>query len=102
MPETSGIVEDEKSYELKRIESEQAQKDYSLAALNDHPGWIQIRKEMEQDIENFKTLKNINLARYRNDQLGELVRVEHMVAEKLQKYLDKTDNAVKAIKGNKK
>ena len=52
---------------------------------------------METDIDNFRMLKNIQMKSYDNSQLGELVRVEHMVAEKLQSYLTTIDEAVKAI-----
>jgi hypothetical protein len=42
-------------------------------------------------------LRDVNLKQYDNAQLGEVVRVEHMLAEKLQKYLAKVDDAVKAV-----
>lgn len=90
-------IEAEKSAEQKLIEQKQAQEDMQLAALRDHPGWKQIREQMEQDIEKFKSLEAIDMSRLDNAKLGEVVRTERMVATKLQEYVNKIDNAVKAV-----
>jgi hypothetical protein len=90
-------MEDDKSPEQQSIEREQYQEDYSLAALVDHPGWQQIRDIMVSDIDDFKTFKNIDMSQYNNTELGEVVRTERMVAEKLQGYLNRIDDAVKAV-----
>lgn len=90
-------IESEKSPEQKLIEAEQRQQDFSLAALKDHPGWKQIREQMEKDVEDFKSFVHIDMAKYNNTELGEVVRTERMVADKLQGYLNKIDAAVEAV-----
>lgn len=94
---TQALVEEEKSPEQKTIEYEQTQEDYLLAALVDHPGWEELKKQILQDIDDFKSFKNIEMQKYDDDQLGRVVRTERMVAEKLELYLTKIDNAAQAI-----
>lgn len=90
-------IEQDKSPEQKIIESEQVQDDRILAALQDHPGWIKLREGIEQDIADFNSFKNIDMSKYNDKELGEVVRTERMVATKLQNYLSKIDEAVKAV-----
>lgn len=97
---SQALVEDEKSPEQKAIEHDQTQDDYHLAALVDHPGWVQIREQMEKDIDDFKTFRSIDMSKYTNTQLGEVVRTERMVADKLQEYLNQIEEAVKAVRSN--
>jgi hypothetical protein len=94
---TSPDVESSKSDELKQNEQESAKTDYAVAALNDHPGWKVIRGMMADDIDAFKSLSFVDMKKYSNAELGEVVRVEHMVATKLQTYLDKVDQTVLAV-----
>lgn len=94
---TAPLIEDEKSAAQKAEEQKDSQDDFSVAALSKHPGWKQIREMMTQDIEDITMLKAIDMQKYTNEELGEVVRVEHQVAEKLQKYLSKVDEAVRAV-----
>jgi hypothetical protein len=91
------LIEAEKSDEQKEVEEKESKKLFEVAALAKHPGWKQVRKMMADDIDNVLRLRDVNLKQYDNAQLGEVVRVEHMLAEKLQKYLAKVDDAVKAV-----
>lgn len=91
------IIEAEKSDDQKEVEAKETKKLYEVAALAKHPGWKEVRKMMASDIDNVLRLKDVNLKQYDNAQLGEVVRVEHMLAEKLKKYLAKVDDAVKAV-----
>ena len=94
---TAALVEEEKSEDQKAAEYEQVQEDYNLAALYDHPGWKKIKEMFEQDIEDFRMLKKINISALDDAHLGQSVRVERMVAEKLQEYMNRVDEAAKAV-----
>lgn len=94
---TAPQIEAEKSDEQKAAEHEEAQKEYAVAALSEHPGWKTLRDMMVQDIDDFRTLKFVNMKQYTDKELGEVVRGEHAVANKLQAYLKKVDDAVKAV-----
>lgn len=95
-------IEAEKSTEQKETEDKENQKLIEVAALAQHPGWKHIRKMMAEDLDNVLRLKEVDLQKYTNAELGEVVRVEHMLAEKLQKYLSKIDDAVKAVSDGRK
>ncbi len=95
-------AEADKSPELKQQEEAQRQEDINLAALRDHPGWKQIRKQMVKDIEGFRTLSNLKIKEYTDSELGQVARTELQVAEKLQGYLSKIDQAVEAVRTNGK
>ena len=101
LPELSYDMGQEKSPEQAAIEHEQVQKDYSLAALIDHPGWKQIKDKMLADVERIRSLKDIDFKTYPDKELGEVVRSEFQLATKLEEYLSSVEEAVKAIKNGK-
>jgi hypothetical protein len=94
---TQALIEEEKSSEQKTTEREQLNEDRHLAALKDHPGWAQIREQMLKDIDDFRNLTNVDISKYTDAELGQVVRGEKMVADKLQGYVQKIESAVKAV-----
>lgn len=94
---TAALVEEEKSEEQKAQEYEQKQDDYHLAALIEHPGWKQIAELMRKDIADARALKGINMATCTDKELGEIVRGEYRLAQRLDEYLSKVEEAVKAV-----
>jgi hypothetical protein len=51
----------------------------------------------ENDIESLRMLKEINMQKYSNEELGEVARDEHRLADRLSKYLNKVDEAARAV-----
>lgn len=94
---TAPDIEAAKSPEQKSIEHDEMQKEFAVAALNQHPGWQELRAMMVKDIEDFRALRTVNMSSYNNKQLGEVVRTEHAIADRLETYLRKVDQAAKAV-----
>lgn len=91
------MIEAEKSAEQKSTELEEAQKEFAVAALNEHPGWKKIRARMEADIKKLRAHTGLDLKQYTDAQLGQTVRAERTAADILEARLKEVDDAVRAV-----
>lgn len=74
------------------------EEDVALANLKSMSGWEKLASEMKADIEKFKTggfIKKIEDLPL--EEVGKLFVIHQTVATELQKYLDKVENAAKAV-----
>lgn len=71
--------------------------DKELASLNASRGWQGIVKDMKADVDKLRNLTGADLAGLTMDKVGEKFLVSSLVADHLQKYLDKVENAAKAV-----
>lgn len=70
------------------------------ASLSEHSGYNRLKKVMEEDIAdlfNGKRLAAMSQAGVSNEALGEALKVEHLAAERLQKYIRLVEMAAKAV-----
>lgn len=75
--------------------AESVDKDYAELSLMG--GWNRLSADMKSDIDKLRNLKGVDLAGLAMDKVGEKFLVASLVADHLQKYLDKVDNAKKAV-----
>ena len=71
--------------------------DKIVASLKGSAGWNKIASEMKEDVDQLRNLKGADLAGLPMDKVGEKFLVASLVADHLQKYLDKVENAAKAV-----
>lgn len=71
--------------------------DKEVAALLTSKGWQRLSQDMKADIDYLRNLRGADIAGLSMDKVGEKFLVASLVADHLQKYLEKVDNAAKAV-----
>lgn len=71
--------------------------DREVGSLLGSSGWNRISKEMKADVDKLRNMKGVDLAGKDFAEVGQKFLVASLVADHLQKYLDKVDNAAKAV-----
>lgn len=69
-----------------------------LATVVSHPGWAEFESMLREDIEKFRTGKNVNFKTLSDNELGQIIRVEHMVADRLEAYLSKVYDTERSVR----
>lgn len=92
----SHYTDEQQDLEAVVEEQQVQQEENELAAVIDHPAWKRVEEMFHRDIRAFKEGANIDFKAYDDAALGQVLRAEHMVAERLQGYLAKIANVVQA------
>ena len=71
--------------------------DIQLASLKGMTGWERIAKDMRQDIDDLARLRKVDMGGISISDVGERFLVASGIAAHLEKYLDKVENAAKAV-----
>lgn len=73
------------------------QDDQKIAALHLSEGWQAITAEMKQDIADLTAMKGVDLKGNSLEEVGQKFIIASTVTTYLQKYIDKVENAAKAV-----
>lgn len=73
------------------------EQDRELASLHGSRGWERIAKDMRDDVNKLRNLTGAELAGLSKEEVGEKFLTASLVADHLQKYLDKVEYAAKAV-----
>ena len=83
----------EKSEELKEVEHKEAVEEEKLAAIGRSDAWEFLDKKLAADIDRLERNADIDFKQLNDLELGQAVRVDHMLAQKLQSYRDEINDA---------
>lgn len=76
---------------------EAALKDKQIANLADHPGWLQIEKQMQERIEYYKKMNGVDTATLTLEEIGQKFIVSNLVADELSQVLNIVQNTANEI-----
>lgn len=86
---------------IEEIDSQQitaaVEVDREIGSLLGSKGWQRITEDMKTDIDKLRHMTATELSGLNMAEVGEKFLVSSLVADHLQKYLDKVENAAKAI-----
>jgi len=71
--------------------------DKELGSLLAHKGWQRIATEMKADINKLRNLTGADVVGKPFEEIGQKFLVSSLTADHLQKYLEKIENAAKAV-----
>lgn len=77
--------------------AEAEQSDRELASLMGSKGWEHIAKEMRVEIDKLRNMTGVEIANKDFAEVGQKFLVSSLTADKLQMFLDKVENATKAV-----
>lgn len=80
-------IDEEKSEELAEAELEEDRLEAEIGGLKGNRGWTALRNKILLDIEGLEKHSGVELNTMTNAELGEVVRTDLMVAEKLRNYV---------------
>lgn len=76
-------------------------KDKQIANLADHPGWLQIQKQMEERIDYYKKMSGLDTSKLTLEEIGQKFIVSNLVADELSQVLNIVQSTANEINNAK-
>lgn len=83
--------------DVKEDTQEAEVKDLSLAALDSHEGWKQLRKHLEERRDNYRQMREVDTSQMKLEDIGQKFVVFNCVADEIDTILNKVDITVKEV-----